>query len=52
MPIAIQNVLHGTPEAIIGPTRNWPAEPPAMPNIWVAPISVAARDAGKFVVAM
>ena len=27
-----------------GPTRNWPAEPPAMPNICVAPIRVAARD--------
>ena len=33
--------------AIIGPTTNWPAEPPAMPNICVAPIRVAARDAGK-----
>ncbi len=50
---------HGDPErapgdagAITGPTRNWPAEPPAMPNIWVAPIRVAAREAGKLVVAM
>jgi hypothetical protein len=31
---------------------NCPAEPPAMPNICVAPINVAARDAGKFVVTM
>ena len=47
-----QKRLQGTPEAITGPTTNWPAEPPAMPNICVAPISVAARDAGKFLVAM
>ena len=33
-------------------TTNWPADPPAIPNICVAPISVAARDAGKFCVAM
>ena len=52
MPIAIQKVLQGTPDAIAGPTRNCPADPPAMPNICVAPMSVAARDAGKFVVAM
>ena len=37
---------------MIGPTTNWPADPPAMPNICVAPISVAAFDAGKFVDAM
>src|SRR3954465_15609221 len=43
---------HDTPAAISGPTTNWPADPPAIPNIWVAPISVAARDAGKLVVAM
>ena len=36
--------------AISGPTTNWPAEPPAMPNICVAPIRVAARDAGMKVV--
>ena len=42
-----QKRSHGTPDAIIGPTTNWPAEPPAMPNICVAPISVAARDGGK-----
>ena len=52
MPIAIQKVAHGTPAAIIGPTTNCPADPPAMPNICVAPMSVAARDAGKLVVAM
>ena len=52
IPIPAQNVVHATPAAINGPTTNWPAEPPAMPNICVAPISVAARDAGKFVVAM
>ena len=52
MPIPTQNMLQDTPAPIIGPTTNWPAEPPAMPNIWVAPMSVAARDAGKFVVAM
>ena len=48
----IQKWFHGRPPAMAGPTRNWPAEPPAMPNIWVAPIRVAARDAGKLVVAM
>ena len=52
MPIPIQNVDQETPAPIIGPTTNWPAEPPAMPNICVAPMSVAAREAGKFVVAM
>ena len=52
MPIPSQNVLHETPAPIIGPTTAWPAEPPAMPNICVAPMSVAAREAGKFVVAM
>ena len=51
-PITAQNACHGTPRAMIGPTTNWPADPPAIPNICVAPISVAARDAGKFVVAM
>ena len=50
-PIPSQNVLHATPAAITGPTANWPAEPPAMPNICVAPISVAAREAGKCLVA-
>jgi hypothetical protein len=49
---AIQNCCHGRPPAIAGPTTNWPADPPAIPNICVAPISVAARDAGKFFVAM
>ena len=51
-PITIQNALHGAPDAMIGPTTNCPADPPAMPNICVAPIKVAARDAGKLVVAM
>ncbi len=44
MPMPIQNVFQATPPAIIGPTTNWPAEPPAMPNICVAPINVAARE--------
>src|SRR5262249_38880388 len=51
-PMPAQNEYHGVPFAIKGPTTNWPAEPPAMPNICVAPINVAARDAGKFCVAM
>ena len=51
-PMAIQNCCHGSPAPITGPTTNWPADPPAMPNICVAPISVAAREAGKLVVAM
>src|SRR6185436_14490737 len=51
-PIAVQNVAHDAPDAMIGPTTNCPAEPPAMPNICVAPINVAAFDAGKLVVAM
>ena len=51
-PITSQKRLHGKPEEIAGPTMNWPADPPAMPNICVAPISVAAFDAGKFFIAM
>ena len=51
-PITAQNMYQGVPEPISGPTTNWPADPPAMPNICVAPINVAARDAGKLVVAM
>jgi hypothetical protein len=51
-PMASQNTFQPTPPAIAGPTRNWPAEPPAMPNIWVTPIRVAAREAGKLVVAI
>ncbi len=47
-----QNPRQETPDAINGPTANWPADPPAIPNICVAPISVAARDAGKLVVAI
>ena len=50
--MTIQKLLQGAPEAITGPTRNCPAEPPAMPNICVAPISVAAREAGNCVVAI
>src|SRR5262245_32111816 len=52
MPMPIQKVFHEMPDAIIGPTTNCPADPPAMPNICVAPMSVAARDGGKLVVAM
>ena len=48
----IQNMFHGMPGTIMGPTRNVPANPPAIPNICVAPISVAAREAGKLVLAM
>jgi hypothetical protein len=51
-PMNTQNVLHAVPELISGPTRNWPADPPAMPNICVAPMSVAAREGGKLVVTM
>jgi hypothetical protein len=43
----IQKRLQRRPPAIRGPTRNWPAEPPLEPNIWVAPTRVAARDGGK-----
>ena len=50
-PIPIQNVP-GSPRPISGPTTNCPAEPPAMPNICVAPIRVAACEAGKFLVAI
>jgi hypothetical protein len=35
---------------IIGPTKNCPAEPPAMPNICVAPMKDAAMVAGKLFV--
>jgi hypothetical protein len=48
----IQKRFQGRPPAMSGPTTNWPADPPAMPNICVAPIRVAAREAGKLVVAM
>ena len=46
-PMTSQNRSHGSPprDQRARPT-NWPADPPAMPNIWVTPISVAARDAG------
>ena len=49
IPMTSQNWSHGTPEVISGPTTNWPAEPPAMPNICVTPIRVAAREAGMWV---
>jgi hypothetical protein len=39
IPRTIQKVFHETPLAINGPTANCPAEPPAVPNICVAPIS-------------
>ena len=53
--IARPAIAHADPERApgdarrrsAGPTTNWPADPPAMPNICVAPISVAARDGGK-----
>src|SRR6516165_9249701 len=51
-PATIQNVAQGNPRAIAGPTSDCPANPPAMPNICVAPISVAARDAGKLLIAI
>src|SRR4029453_17554791 len=50
-PIQIQKVFQPSPPPIIGPTTNCPAEPPAIPNICVAPIKVAATEAGKFFVA-
>ena len=46
-PMATQNRFQDTPAAMIGPTSICPADPPAIPNIWVAPTRVAARDAGK-----
>ena len=52
MPMPIQKRSQASPAPIIGPTTNCPADPPAIPNIWVAPIKVAARDGGKFLVAM
>jgi hypothetical protein len=52
IPIPIHNTFQLMPRPISGPTANCPADPPAMPNIWVAPINVAARDAGKFSVAI
>ena len=51
-PMPIQNWLQIRPPVMAGPTRNWPAEPPAMPNIWVAPTRVAAAMAGKWLVAI
>ena len=51
-PMPTHHAFQVTPAAIIGPTTNWPAEPPAIPNICVAPINVAATEAGKFFVAM
>ncbi len=51
-PIPIQKWFHARPPPIIGPTTNCPADPPAIPNIWVAPIRVAACEAGKFLVAI
>ena len=51
-PMPSQKRLHGTPAAINGPTTNWPADPPAMPNICVAPMRVAAIEAGKLFVAI
>ena len=52
MPIPTQKWFQAKPPAIIGPTTDCPADPPAMPNIWVAPINVAARDAGKLALAI
>lgn len=52
MPMLIQKRFHARPPPIIGPTTNCPADPPAIPNICVAPIKVAAWEAGKFLVAM
>ena len=52
IPIPIQKVCQETPPLINGPTANCPAEPPAIPNICVAPIRVAAFDAGKYFVAI
>jgi len=36
----------------MGPTTNCPADPPAIPDICVAPTRVAALEAGKFLVAI
>ena len=47
-PIAIQKRLQDRPEAIIGPTTNWPAEPPATTDVavrrWLAAVGPAADD--------
>jgi hypothetical protein len=43
-----QKELHLRPPLIIGPTANCPADPPAIPNICVAPINVAATDSDVF----
>ena len=52
-PMTTQKVLHPMPSRNHrAATTNCPADPPAIPNICVAPISVAARDAGKLFVAM
>ena len=52
MPMPIQKRFHARPLPIMGPTANCPADPPAIPNICVAPTKVAALEAGKFLVAM
>jgi hypothetical protein len=37
MPMPIQKRFHARPSPIMGPTTNCPADPPAIPNICVAP---------------
>ena len=49
---AVQKTFQATPLPISGPTTNCPADPPAIPNICVAPIKVAACEARKFLVAI
>src|SRR5688572_29597612 len=44
-PITAQNMYQGVPDPISGLTTNWPAEPPAIPNNYVAPIDVHDHDA-------
>src|SRR5215468_8723921 len=50
--IALQKLGQARPRVIRGPTANWPADPPDIPNICVAPIRVAACEGGKLVEAM
>jgi hypothetical protein len=44
-PRMFQIVCHGTSRWIIGPTTDWPAQPPNIPRHCVTPIAVANRRA-------
>src|SRR5258708_26791179 len=47
-PIPIQKLFHEIPLATSGPTPNCPTAPPAIPNICVAPINVAACEGEQY----